>query len=397
MKEISAIAKGIAPSATLAISALSAEMKAKGIDVVGFGAGEPDFETPENIKNAGIRAIMDNQSHYTSSSGIVELRAAICKYLSREFGISYEPRQICVSSGAKHIIYLALQTILNPGDEVVLPAPYWVTYIEAIRMCGGVPVVVQTTEEQRFKISPEMLNSAITDKTKCVIMTNPSNPTGVIYSPDEVRALGEVISKKDIYVIDDEIYASLVYRGEYLSFAAINDDMKERTIVVNGVSKTYAMTGWRIGFAAANREISTAMATYLSHSTGNPCNVAQYAALEAYSGDQSSVKVMWEAFNERRKYFVSRVNEMKYVSCIEPDAAFYIFMNVKGMYGKKVHGEVISSSDDFCRLLLKYGLVATVPGTAFGAEGYVRWSYATSMDNIKKGLDRLEEFISLAQ
>lgn len=393
MKEISRIARGIAPSATLAISALSSEMKANGIDVIGFGAGEPDFATPENIKNAGIRAIMEDKSHYTASSGIIELRKAICTYLKNEFHVEYEPKQICVSSGAKHIIYLALQTIVNPGDEVILPAPYWVTYAEAIRMCGAVPVIVETTEEQRFKMSPDMLDGAITDKTKCVIMTNPSNPTGMIYSPDEVRALSEVICRNDIYVIDDEIYATLVYSGEFLSFAAVSEEMKERTIVVNGVSKTYAMTGWRIGFAAANDEIATAMASYLSHSTGNPSNAAQYAALEAYTGDQSSTRIMRDAFNERRKYFVERVAKMNGVSCLEPDAAFYIFMNVKELFGKSFYGTTINSSDDFCELLLKHGLVATVPGTAFGADGYVRWSYATSLENIEKGLDRLEKFL----
>jgi aspartate aminotransferase len=242
-------------------------------------------------------------------------------------------------------------------------------------------------------MSPEILQAAVTDKTKCVIMNNPSNPTGMLYTPDEVRSISEVICKNDLYVIDDEIYADLVYEGSFLSFAAVSDEMKERTIVVNGVSKTYAMTGWRIGFAASNLEIATTMATYLSHSTGNPSNVAQYAALEAYSGDQSPAAVMKTEFDRRRKYFVDRVAKMDGVSCLVPEAAFYIYMNIKAFYGKTLHGEKIESSADFSQALLKHGLVATVPGTAFGMDGYIRWSYATSMENIEKGLDRLEAFL----
>ena len=260
-------------------------------------------------------------------------------------------------------------------------------------MAGGVPVIVETTEESHFKISPAQLKAACTEKTKCIIMTNPSNPTGMLYSPDEVRALSKVISDEDIYVIDDEIYAFLTYSGEFLSFAAVSEDMKARTIVVNGVSKTWAMTGWRVGFCAANPEIAKAMSNYLSHSTGNPSNAAQFAAAEAYSGEQESAKAMREEFKKRRRYFVDRVNAMEDVSCLEPDGAFYIFMNVKKTFGNTIAGVKIESSADFCKALLEKGLVATVPGNAFGADGYVRWSYATSMENIKEGLDRLEKFL----
>lgn len=393
MKSISRIASAIQPSATLAISSLSQEMKASGIDVVGFGAGEPDFPTPEHIKQAGIDAITQNKSHYTASSGILPLREAICGYLDSAFGLSYAPKQICVSSGAKHAIYIALQTILDPGDEVILPAPYWVTYAEAIRMCGAVPVIVETTEEQRFKMSAQMLSAAITEKTKCVILNNPSNPTGMLYDEAELRALADVIIKNDLYVMDDEIYATLVYDGSFVSLAALGDEIREHTILINGVSKTYAMTGWRIGFAAANEKVAKAMSTYLSHSTGNPSNAAQYAALAAYSGDQSCAETMKAEFDRRRKYFVSRVNAMEGVSCLMPDGAFYIFMNVKALFGKTLCGERIDSGSDFARALLKHGLVATVPGIAFGDDGYVRWSYATSMENIEKGLDRLEKFL----
>ncbi|MBQ4382420.1 MAG: pyridoxal phosphate-dependent aminotransferase [Oscillospiraceae bacterium] len=393
MKSISKVAAGIAPSATLAITATANEMKARGIDVIGFGAGEPDFPTPESIKAAGIKAIQDNQSRYTPSAGVMPLRKAISAYMERTFGLSYAPNQICVTSGAKHVIYITLQVLLDPGDEVILPAPYWVTYAEAIRMAGGVPVIVETTEENRFKMTPEQLRNAITDKTKCLIMTNPSNPTGMLYSPDEVRALSEIICEKDLYVLDDEIYACLIYNGEFLSFASVSDEMKERTIIINGVSKTYAMTGWRIGFAAGNTEIMKAMSNYLSHSTGNASNAAQFASIEAYSGEQYTAEKMRQEFDRRRKYFVSRVNAMELVSCLEPDGAFYVFMNVKKTFGMTLCGEQINSSADFCAALLKHGLVATVPGNAFGADGYVRWSYATSMENIRNGLDRLEKFL----
>ena len=394
MKSISKIASGIQPSATLAMSELSKELKAQGVDVVGFGAGEPDFTTPENIKEAGIRAIETDKSYYTATPGILPLREAICKYIKDNFGVEYEPSNICVSSGAKHVIFVALQVLLDPGDEVILPSPYWVTYAEAIKMCGATPVLVETTEENMFKITPEDLLNAITDKTKCIILTNPSNPTGMLYNRSELEKLGEVIIDKDLYLIADEIYATLVYNGTFVSAASISPELCERTIVINGVSKTYAMTGWRIGYAAASKNIVSAMSNYLSHSTGNTCNIAQYAALEAYTGDQESVRKMNAEFAKRRQYFIDRIKTMDKVSCLEPDGAFYIFMNVSRTFGTELCGEKINSSSDFSQALLKHGLVATVPGIAFGADNYVRWSYATSMENIVKGLDRLEKFLA---
>ena len=394
MKNISKIASGIEPSATLAISELSKELKEKGVDVIGFGAGEPDFTTPYNIKQAGIRAIETDKSYYTATSGILPLREAICKYIDNMFGVQYEPSNICVSSGAKHVIFVSLQVLLDPGDEVILPAPYWVTYAEAIKMCGAVPVILETTEENRFKITPEQLQSAVTDKTKCLILTNPSNPTGMLYDEDELKAIGDVVIKNDLYLIADEIYATLVYSGKFVSAAAISPEIKERTIVINGVSKTYAMTGWRIGYAAANKQIISAMANYLSHSTGNASNIAQYAALEAYSSDQESVKAMNVEFAKRRQYFIDRVSKMDKVSCLEPEGAFYIFMNVSKTFGTELCGEKINSGSDFAQALLKHGLVATVPGVAFGNDDYVRWSYATSMENIVEGLNRLEKFLN---
>lgn len=394
MKPISNIAKGIAPSATMAIDSLSKQMKADGLDVVGFGAGEPDFNTPDHIKAAGIKAIEENKTRYTPSTGILPLREAVCRWLQNELGVTYKPSQICVTSGAKHNVFIALQAICNPGDEVILPAPYWVTYAEAIRMAGAVPVIVETTEETGFKMTAAMLSGAITSKTKCVILTNPSNPTGMVYNRNELTELAHVIVEHDIYVMSDEIYCSLIYQGEFVSIAALGEEIKERTILINGVSKAYAMTGWRIGFAAANDEISKAMSNYLSHSTGSPCSVSQYASLVAVAESQQPTLEMKKAFAQRRDYFVQRVKEIPGISCLEPQGAFYVFMNIKEQLGRTLYGVKINSSDDFAKLLLEKGLVAVVPGTAFGADGYLRWSYATSMDHIKEGLDRLEKFLA---
>ncbi len=394
MKPISKIAAGIAPSATMAIDSLAKQMKADGIDVIGFGAGEPDFNTPDHIKAAALEAIEKNQTRYTPSNGILPLRQSICNWMEKEIGVTYKPSQICVSSGAKHNVFIALQTICNPGDEVILPAPYWVTYAEAIRMAGAVPIIVATTEKTGFKLTPAMLDEAVTPKTKCLILTNPSNPTGMLYCESELRALADVILKNDLYIMSDEIYCSLVYQGKFVSMAALGEEIKARTILINGVSKSFAMTGWRIGFAAANDEISKAMSNYLSHSTGSPCSISQYASLAAYAGSQQPTLEMVKAYDERRKYFVQRVNQIPGISCLEPEGAFYVYMNIKSFFGRTIHGVKIESSDDFAKVLLEKGLVAVVPGTAFGADGYLRWSYATSMEQIKAGLDRLEHFLA---
>lgn len=393
MKPLSAVASGIAPSATLSIDALAKQMKADGINVIGFGAGEPDYNTPDHIKAAGIAAINENQTRYTPVAGIVPLREAICTYLKDNFGLEYKPNQICVSSGAKHNIYLALQTLINPGDEVILPTPYWVTYEEAIKMAGGVPVLITTTEADEFKLSAERLQAAITDKTKCLILNNPSNPTGMLYTKEELQALAEVIVKNDIYCISDEIYYALVYTGEFTSIATLGEEIKERTIIINGVSKAYAMTGWRIGFAAANEQVAKVMTNYCSHSTGSACSISQYASLEAIAGDQSEVYEMQKAFDERRKYMVERIRSIEGCSCLEPQGAFYVFMNAEKLLGKEYYGEMVNTSAELAASLLKNGLVAVVPGSAFGAEGYIRWSYANSMENIVEGLNRFEKFL----
>ncbi len=393
MKPISSVAKGIRPSATLAIDAIANEMKANSLDVIAFGTGEPDFNTPDNIKAAAIAAIHDNKTRYTSASGIIQLRKGICRLLKNEFGLDFGPENICVTSGAKHSIYIALCALINPGDEVILPAPYWVTYEEAIRMTGGIPVVINTTEETRFKVSADVIEKHITNKTKAVIITSPSNPTGMVYAREELKAIADVIVKNDLYAISDEIYYFLTYKGEFTSLASLGEEIKRHTITINGVSKTYAMTGWRIGYSACEASIAEVMGNYLSHSTGNPSTISQYASLEAVLGDQSSAVRMKQAFDERRRYFTERVSKIDGVSCLEPDGAFYIFMNIKKQLGRTLYGMKIETSEDFASCLLKNSLVAVVPGTAFGADGYLRWSYATSMEKIKEGLNRFEKFL----
>lgn len=395
MKELSRIALAIEPSATMAIDSMFKQMKADGLDVIGFGAGEPDFPTPDYIKEVGIQAIQNNDTKYTPSVGTVALRKAICQRLKEDCGVEYTPAEVAVSNGAKPCVYVALRALVNPGDEVILPAPYWVSYIELIRMVGGVPVVVEATEAEHFKITSEKLAAAITPKTKCMILNNPSNPTGMMYSRKELEEIAKVCVEKDIYVISDEIYYRLAYDNEeFVSFAALGEDVKARTLLVNGVSKSYAMTGWRIGYVAAPAAISKVIGNYLGHCTGSPSSISQAAAAEALSASQETVEKMREAFEERRNYMVERMNQIEGVSCIKPEGAFYVMMNISKIFGKELFGHVIKDADDFGNMFLKYGKVAVVPGTSFGAPEFIRWSYATSMENIKAGLDRLECFLS---
>ena len=394
MKELSNLALAVQPSTTMAIDAMFKQMKAEGQDVIGFGAGEPDFATPDHIKEAGIEAIHHNETKYTPSAGTLELRKAICQRMKEDLGLEYEPSQVAVSNGAKTCVYVALRALVNPGDEVILPAPYWVSYIELIRMVGGVPVVIDTTEQEHFKITARKLAAAITPKTKCMILNNPSNPTGMMYSRKELEEIARVCVEKDIYVISDEIYCNLVYDGEeFVSLPTLSPEIKERTLLINGVSKSYAMTGWRIGYVAANPQVAKIISNYLSHCTGSPCTISQKAAAVAYSASQELVDTMRQAFERRRNYMVERMNQIEGVSCIQPHGAFYVMMNIEKLVGKEFHGTVIRDADDFGNLFLKYGKVAVVPGTGFGAPDFVRWSYATSMENIKEGLDRLEKFL----
>ncbi|MDY6096120.1 MAG: pyridoxal phosphate-dependent aminotransferase [Oscillospiraceae bacterium] len=395
MKAISKIAAAVSPSATLAVNALAKKMRAEGKDVVGFGTGEPDFETPDRISYAGIRAICDGQTKYTPAAGIVPLRKAVCKRLKEDYDLDYDETQVVVASGAKHSVYLALAVLVDPGDEVILPAPYWVSYYEMIRLVGGVPVVVTAGEDQNFKITAEQLEAAITEKTKAVMINNPSNPTGAIYTKEELQALADVCVRHDLFIIADEIYDKLIYDGaRFTSIPTLGEDVKAHTILINGVSKTYSMTGWRVGYAVAEKPVASAMSSYASHSTGAPATMAQYAAQEALEGPQDEVEAMRKVFEERRNYLVSRMNAMDGVSCLTPNGAFYVMMNLEQLFGKTIDGEVIATADDFARLFLEKSMVAVVSCTAFGAPSFVRWSYATSMENIQKGMDRLEQFLA---
>ncbi len=394
MKELSRTASAVKASTTLAIASLAKEMQLKGIDVVGFGTGEPDFRTPENICEAAHRAIDEGKTKYTPAAGIPALRQAVADRLRMDFGLDYRPNQIVVASGAKHNVYIMMVTLLNPGDEVIIPSPYWVTYEEAVRMTGGVPVSVYAGEENLFKITPEQLENAITDRTKLFMINNPCNPTGTLYTEEELRALCAVCVKHDLYIMADEIYAGLVYDGQkFTSVASLGEDVKERTILITGVSKSYAMTGWRIGYAAANEQIAQIMANYISHSTGAPSTISQFAAVEALNGPQDTIYAMRDVFEERRNYFVDRVSRIDGVSCVKPEGAFYIMMNISAQLGRVMGGREIRSGDDFALSLLEQEHVAVVPCSGFGAPNYVRWTYAASLEEIREGLDRLERFL----
>ncbi len=396
MKPLSTLASAVNPSSTMAIDALYKSMKAQGIDVVGFGAGEPDFPTPDNIKEACIQALKENKTRYTAASGIMELKQAVCYRMKEDCGLDYSPENVMIASGAKHNVYLAVRALVNPGDEVVIPAPYWVSYSEIVSMCGGIPVVAQTRESDEFKLTPEELDAVITDRTKCVMFNSPSNPTGMMYTREDLRELADVCIRRDVYIIADEIYYKLVYDGrEFVSIGALGEDVRERTVIINGVSKSYAMTGWRVGYSLAPAHITKIMANYVSHSTAAPSTLSQWAAVEALTGPQDTVEEMRQAFESRRNYMVARVNTIPGVSCLMPEGAFYIMMNISRLIGRSVDGKVITDSDSFAELLLEKGLVAVVPGSGFDAPDYVRWSYATSMENIREGMDRLERFLKM--
>lgn len=395
MKAVSKIAEGVHASTTLAVDSLAKQMKEDGYDVIRFGTGEPDFNTPDNINMAAIAAICDGKTKYTPAAGIPALRKAIAKQLQDDYGLSYDYTQIVVASGAKHSVYIALAAITNPGDEIIIPAPFWVSYYEMVKMTGGVPVIVTAGEESGFKVTASQIEAAITDKTKCLMLNNPSNPTGMIYSKDELKSIAEVCVKHDLYILADEIYYKLIYDGiEFTSIASLGDEVKERCLLINGLSKSYAMTGWRIGYCAANKHLAKIMSNYLSHSTGAPSTISQWAAVEAINGPQQSCEEMRKAFEERRDYIVQRMNSIPGVSCIKPNGAFYVMMNIEKLIGRTLGGKLITNDDDFAVAFLESAYVATVPCSGFGMKNFIRWSYAASMDNIKEALDRLEKFLA---
>ena len=394
--ELSRRAERIKPSSTLAISAKASELKSQGFDIVSFGVGEPDFETPEHIKEAGIKAIKDGFTRYTPASGITELRKAVAKKLKDDNGIDYDFTQIIISNGAKHALINAFMAILNEGDEVIIPAPYWLSYSEIVNIAGGVPVIVKTKKENNYMLTREELNSAYTDKTKALVIVSPSNPTGMVSSIDDLKMIADFAVEKDIIVIADEIYEKLIYDEDkkHISLASLGKEIYDRTIIINGVSKSYAMTGWRIGYTASNPKIAKLIGSLQSHMTSNPNSIAQKATLAAIEGPQDCVKEMCVEFKKRRDYIFEREEKIPFITALKPEGAFYLFIDVSGLYGKKYEGVEINSAADMADLLIEKKLVAVVPCADFGMPDHIRLSYATSLEMIKKGMDRIEEFVN---
>lgn len=385
----------ISPSPTLAIDAKAKQMKSEGIDVIGFGAGEPDFDTPAHIKEAAICAIRDGFTKYTPVAGALDLQKAICQKFLQDNGLTYHPAEIVVSNGAKHSLTNVFGALLNPGDEVIIPAPYWVSYSEIVKLNDGVPVIVPTKPANNFKITTEELAGALTSKTKAILLNSPNNPTGQVYSRAELQDVADFAVEHHLYVVSDEIYEKLIYgQHQHVSIASLNEKIKDLTIVVNGVSKTYSMTGWRIGYTASNAAIAKVMGSVQSHATSNANSVAQKAAVAALTGPQACVEEMKIAFAKRRDTMVEKITAIPALSCIEPTGAFYVFMDVSRLFGKPHQGRVIDSSDTFAALLLESANVAVVPGTGFGAPAYVRLSYALSMEQVLAGMNRIEQFIT---
>jgi aspartate/methionine/tyrosine aminotransferase len=380
----------IGTSPTLKISAKAKAMKAEGIDVIDLSVGEPDFATPDNVKAAGIKAIEQNFTKYTENEGIPALKKAVVQRLKEDCGLTYAPNEIIVSSGAKSSLFHLIMALVNEGDEVIIPAPYWVTYPEAVNLVKGKPVIVPTKEENGFLLQPDELKAAISPATKALILNNPCNPTGAAYSRKQLEALAEIIRGEDMYVISDEIYAKLIYDDfKYVSFAALGDDIKKKTVLINGVSKSYSMTGWRIGYAAGPVDIISGMGKIQSHTTSNACSISQKASLEALAGPQHEVSRMTAEFQRRRNYVLQRLQAVPGLSCFKPQGAFYVFPNVSSFYGKECGGMRLRNSYGMAYYLLKEARVAIVPGDAFGDDNYIRLSYATSMANLEKGLDRI--------
>lgn len=392
MSVLSNRAKSLKPSPTLAINAKAKSMQAQGIHVISFGAGEPDFDTPDNIKEAAKKAIDEGFTKYTPVGGIDDLKDAIIKKFQRDNQLTYKRSEIIVSCGGKHSFYNLAQAIFDQGDEVIIPAPYWVSYPPMVALAGGSPVIVETTEQNEFKITPDQFKKAVTSKTKALILNSPSNPTGSAYTKKELEKIAEVAISKNIFVISDEIYEKIVYDGfKFVSIASLSEEIKKRTIIVHGVAKTYAMTGWRIGYTAGSEEIISAMNNIQSQSTSNPTSIAQKASVEALIGPQNEVDKMVSAFAQRRNYIVERLNKIPGVSCYKPMGAFYVFPNFSSYYGKSYEGKKIENSTALADYFLDAAKVAVVPGVEFGADPFVRLSYATSMEDIREGVNRIEE------
>ncbi len=394
MSIISDSLKKIKPSPTIAVTQKARELKAAGKDVIGLGAGEPDFDTPENIKQAAIKAINDGDTKYTAVDGTLALKKAIVEKFKKENNLDYTADQITVGAGGKHVIYNAMMATLNEGDEVIVPAPYWVSYPDIVLLAGGKPVVMECDEKQSFKINPSDLEKFITPKTKWIILNSPSNPTGACYSENDIREIAKVLEKHPhVYILSDDIYEHVTYEGfKFFTIAQI-EGLKERVLTMNGVSKAYSMTGWRIGYAAGPKEIIKAIAKIQSQSTTNPSSISQAASVEALSGTQDFIKKRADSFQERRDFVVKALNDIEGIECLNPDGAFYVFPSCKGLMGKKdTNGKEIKSDTDFVQSLLENSGIAVVQGSAFGLEGFFRISYATSMDNLKKALEKISSF-----
>ena len=394
MSIVSNTLKRIKPSPTIAVTQKARELKASGKDIIGLGAGEPDFDTPENIKQAAIKAIKDGDTKYTAVDGTPALKNAIINKFKRENNLEYQINQITVGAGGKHVIYNAMVATLNEGDEVIVPAPYWVSYPDIVLLAGGTPIILECTEKQGFKINPSELEKIITNKTKWIILNSPSNPTGACYSENDIREIAKVLEKHpQVNILSDDIYEHVTYENfKFFTIAQI-ESLKDRVLTMNGVSKAYSMTGWRIGYAAGPKEIIKAIAKIQSQSTTNPSSISQAAAVEALNGTQDFIKERANSFQERRNFVVKALNEIDGIECLNPDGAFYVFPSCKGLMGKKdTNGNELKKDTDFVQSLLENSGVAVVQGSAFGLEGFFRISYATSMENLKKALEKISSF-----
>lgn len=387
-------AAAVKPSSTLAITAKAKELRAQGIDVVGFGAGEPDFNTPDNINEAAIKAIHDGFTKYTPASGTDELKKSICKKFERFNKLQYAPNQIVISNGGKHSLTNIFSAIINAGDEVIIPAPYWLSYPEIVKLADGVPVYIRGEKEQGYKVTAAQIEAACTDKTKALVLNSPSNPTGMIYTKEELETIAEVAVRKDFYVVSDEIYECLTYSGaEHVSIASLNDEIYKRTITCSGLAKGYAMTGWRIGYTGSSVEIAKLMGSVQSHQTSNPNSIAQKAAVEALNGPQDTVEVMRKEFDKRRQYMFNKVKEIPLISALEPKGAFYLFIDVSATLDKSYKGEKIETVSKLASILIEEYKVAVIPCADFGFDDHIRLSYAISVEEIEKGLDRIESLV----
>lgn len=392
--KISKRALAVPPSATMAVTSRAKQLKAEGVDVISFGAGEPDFDTPDFIKSAAIEALQAGKTKYTPAAGIVELRTAIAEKLQRENGLTYTPDQVIVNIGAKHSVYESMQAVIDEGDEVLLPTPYWVTYPEAAKLAQGTPKVVETSGANGYKITPDELKAAITDKTALLVLNSPNNPGGFSYSPDELTALAKVLEGTDVMVLSDEIYEKLIYGdAEFVSFASLSQDAYDRTLTVNGLSKAFAMTGWRLGYTAGPLDVIKAMGRLQSHMTQNPVSFTQPAAITALTDTSGAVEKMRVEFEKRAKYMAERLNGIEGISCPSPTGAFYCFPDVSAHYGRCIGDVKIDDSMSFAQALLEQAMVAVVPGKPFGCDNNVRLSFACSLEQIAKGLDRIEQWL----